>query len=533
MLCALLVSKYISGFIIREGVNHLQNEQHFEIERLGDFMDWVDELRPEKCLFRGLPNQEHSIEASAWRRLTNEQDSNNIDKLLEINEGLIRDARLRGFDSKDDRKLSDLEILAELQHFRASTFLIDFTYSAQVALWFACQQRFKDSQNTKELSDGKVCAVFVNPDRIIEVTPELLNQDISFFFEANADGTYPLYRWAPGELNSRIPPQHSVFLFGTARTIKPDEECIILKVNKRTIVDSIEGFSQTTETTLFPDFAGFVQQRTQDRPYIPEGYESHRAAGYRAYRWEDYETAISYFDEIIHLNSTDADVYHWRGISKQSLRRLAEAIDDHNKAIELKDDDIDYYLWRGMAWVELAELDKAKDDLEKALELAELANDTGYMEFIQHFLRSVVFQIDEVDQWTPEMFKELVPKDIREHYDTRVGDEELYSLGADLQSLILQKHWKLERRFGRSYFVFCYGRRRVFGVNLFRNPRLAIWGTEGDKSKFSKFEPTYYPSHGQWVFPRGVTVENLSDILESVYNDVQTKEQITSQVSLF
>ena len=58
-------------------------------------MDWVDELRPEKCLFRGLPNQKHSIEASAWRRLTNEQDSNNIDKLFEINEGLIRDVRLR------------------------------------------------------------------------------------------------------------------------------------------------------------------------------------------------------------------------------------------------------------------------------------------------------------------------------------------------------------------------------------------------------------------------------------------------------
>ena len=86
------------------------------------------------------------------------------------------------------------------------------------------------------------------------VTPELLKQDISVFFEANADGTYPLYWWEPGEFNSRIPPQHSVFLFGATRTIEPNEECIILGVNKRSIVDSIEGFSQTTETTLFPDF---------------------------------------------------------------------------------------------------------------------------------------------------------------------------------------------------------------------------------------------------------------------------------------
>ena len=492
-------------------------------------MDWVDELRPEKCLFRGLPNKDHSTEASAWRRLTNEQDSNNIDKLLEINEGLIRDARLRGFDSKDDRKLSDLEILAELQHLRASTFLIDFTYSAQVALWFACQQRFKDPHNSKELSDGKVCAVFVNPDRIQEVTPELLKQDISVFFEANADGTYPLYRWEPGELNSRIPPQHSVFLFGAARTIEPDEECIIVEVNKRSIVDSIEGFSQTTETTLFPDFDGFIQQRTQDRPYVPEGYESYRAAGYRAYRWEDYEKAISYFDEVIPVNPTDADVYHWRGEAKCYLERNVEAIDDFNKAIELKENDLNYYRSRGYAWLDLDQYGKAKDDLEKALALAEQAENTDLMEFIPLILREIAFQIDEVDQWTPEIFKELVPEDIREHYDTRVGDEELYKLGADLQSLIQQHEWRLKRRFGRSYFVFCYGRRRVFGVNLFGNPRLVIWGTEVDESKFSEFDnkPVYYPVHQQWVFPRGATVENLSDILESVYNDVHNEEQFS------
>ena len=90
-----------------------------------------------------------------------------------------------GFDKKDERKLCDLEILAELQHFRAATFLIDFTYSAQVALWFACQGSFKDSQNSKELSDGKVSVVFANPDRIIEVTPELIEQDISVFFETD------------------------------------------------------------------------------------------------------------------------------------------------------------------------------------------------------------------------------------------------------------------------------------------------------------------------------------------------------------
>ena len=149
MLCVLLVCMHIGEFIVRNGVHHLQNEQPTYIKTLGKFIDWVDSLGPRKCLFRGLPNQEHTIEASAWRRMKNEQDRNNIDKLLKINEDLITDARDRGYDKKNGQELRDLEILAELQHFRAATCLVDFSYSAQVALWFACRESFKDPPNSE------------------------------------------------------------------------------------------------------------------------------------------------------------------------------------------------------------------------------------------------------------------------------------------------------------------------------------------------------------------------------------------------
>ncbi len=507
----------------------MQNEEQIYIDTLSDFMDWVDELRPENCLFRGLRNKDHSIEASAWRRLINEQDSKNIDKLLEINEGLIRDVRHRGNDIKDERKLSDLEILAELQHFRVSTFLIDFTYSAQVALWFACQQSFKDPHNSKELSDGKVSVVFVNPDRIKQVTSELMQEDISVFFETDADGKTLLYWWKPKEFNSRIPPQHSVFLFGADRIIEPNSERFIRAEVKRTILDSIEGFSRTTETTLFPDFEGFIQQRTQDRPYVPEDYERIRAAGYRAYRWEDYEQAISFFDEFIHLNSTDDEVYYWRGISKLYLDQTEEAIDDINEAINLKDNEPTYYYWRGLARYNLNQNDKAKENLEMALKRTNSDRDVELENSIYQFLLEISNRIKQADQWTLDKFKELVPEDIREHYDTRAKDEDLYKLGADLQSLIHRNEWKLERRFNRSYFVFCYGRKRVFGVNLFGYPRLAVWGREVGESKFSELEhskPVYYSVHHQWVFPRETKVEEIGEILESIYDDVQRKDQI-------
>ena len=490
-------------------------------------MEWVDRLRPRKCLFRGLPNQEHSIEASAWRRLTNEQDSNNIDKLLEINKGLIRDARDRGYHKRNEQELRDLEILAELQHFRASTLLIDFTYSAQVALWFACGQSFKNPPNSKELSDGKVDVVFVDSDRFVEVTLELLDEDISFFFEMDADGRYPLYYWEPGEFNSRIPAQHSVFLFGGNRTIKSDKEYIIPANNKRLILDSIEGFSQTNEATLFPDFDGFVYYRIQNRPYVPKGYESYRAAGYRASQRGDYEDAISHFDEAINLNLAEANVHYLRGEARYNLRQYSEAISDFNTAIELKDDDLNYYRLRGYAKFALSQFNEAKDDLEKALELAEQIEDTRLIDSIRSKLHQIDLQTTQ-DGWTLERFKELVPENIREHYDTKIADEALYSLGAELQSLIQQKEWKLERRFGRSYFVFRFDHRPAFGVNLFRNPRLAIWGTEADESKFSELEykPTYYSQHGQWIFPREATVEELRDILESIHDEVRAGQTL-------
>ena len=108
------------------------------VKTLSGFMKWIEQFSDGQYLFRGVSNHDYKLEASAYRRLP-KKEMNNPNKLLKINRELIDKARLLGHDQKDGHYLSDLELLAELQHFGAATCLIDFTRSAQIALWFACQ----------------------------------------------------------------------------------------------------------------------------------------------------------------------------------------------------------------------------------------------------------------------------------------------------------------------------------------------------------------------------------------------------------
>ena len=284
-----------------------------EITSLNDFIQWVEsinpDLEPEKYLFRGLPNKDYAVEASAWRRLPDKHDRSRLDEFLEVNETLIKKARAQGHDERYGRKLKDLEILAELQHFRAATCLIDFTYSAQIALWFACQP-------LPEEKPGKVVAVLNDPNTVEEITQETLdeNRDIDSFFNVenpNKMWQPQLYRWQPYQLNNRITSQHSVFLFGGAQIIHPDEECVcvIVAKKKEEVLKSLEQFSHITGDILFPDFEGFALENSHDKPYhFPDYYK----LGDQAVQKNQYEDAISYYTIAIRMNPQNENAYAMR-----------------------------------------------------------------------------------------------------------------------------------------------------------------------------------------------------------------------------
>ena len=336
------------------------------VKTLSDFMKWLEQFNDGQYLFQGVSTHTHKIEAPAYRRLP-EADRNNPNKLLKINQALIDKARLLGHDWKDGHYLSDLELLSELQYFGAATCLIDFTRSAQIALWFACQQSLTGEAN------GKVRAVRADdPVRFKTITPKLVTEvDIDYFFKEDENGRYPLYQWQPKQQNNRVIAQQSVFIFGGSQ-IEVQAECIILKSGKSEILDSLDNSAGITEASVYPDFDGFARQHAENKPYIESDVQSYLQRGVMAQMENNLDDAITYYGQVISLqpdSSILAKAYTARGSIYANKREYDLALADWTKAIALDPEDAGVYRNRGTAYLFKGELDKAIQDFNKAIDL--------------------------------------------------------------------------------------------------------------------------------------------------------------------
>ena len=332
------------------------------VKTLSSFIKWAAQFNDGRYLFRGVPKDSYRMEASAYRRL---KTNKTADWLLKVNQELIKGARARGHDWKNGQELSDLELLAELQHFGAATCLIDFSRNALVALWFACQQSSKGKAN------GKVFAV---PDkiRLKEVTPDLIKKEgIDHFFRLDKHGKYPLYKWEPKLQNNRIIAQHSVFVFGRAQ-IDVEAECVIIQSSKQEILNSLDQLLDITESSMYPDFDGFARLHAHDQPYIEPDARDYFRRGIEAHQREELDDAIDYYTLVIELDSDlnlVTEAYTNRGVAYHSKDDYELAIRDHNKAVDLNPNYAEAYFNRGGAYKSKGDYDRAIADFTKAADL--------------------------------------------------------------------------------------------------------------------------------------------------------------------
>lgn len=178
---------------------------------------------PSGCAFRGQAVSNWKLHSGATRRLIKHYHGNIIQasdfSRIYANYHsniLIKPARTNGFDIDDGYQISDLQLLAKLQHFEAATGLLDFTWNPLVALWFAC----KDNENC----DGKVFVINLrDPIRFQQVPNATEKQNIEaiFFPSSNLDKLMYWEAKVHGEASSRILRQRSVFVIG--RPLIPED----------------------------------------------------------------------------------------------------------------------------------------------------------------------------------------------------------------------------------------------------------------------------------------------------------------------
>lgn len=377
------------------------------IRKLEDFINWAKQFQEGDFVFRGVPNEAFEIQASASLRphvieqiyieKQHDDEKRNYNKYLYINKELITKSKQRGYDKKDGKEFNILDILAELQHYGAATCLIDFSFSAQVALWFACQpyqkskdehqdkkDKKKETENSIKHVNGKVYAVKHVPPRssglpkCIEITPEFLEKDagkkkeISYFLKEEKDA--PLYYYQPKYQNHRIIAQQSVFLFGQYK-FEADNECVIAADCKEKILNELHKSSGLTEDKLFPDFEGFATWvHSKDSPYTEPTPSALKARSRTVFDKIDateieFEEIIGDLSRAINKDDNDVEAYNLRGRAYTRLEEFGNALEDYNDAIRLKPEYEETYLNRGTTYYEQKQYEDARDNYDEAIRL--------------------------------------------------------------------------------------------------------------------------------------------------------------------
>lgn len=166
-----------------------------------------------------------------------------IDFLKDHDRLLINNAKMKGHSVLNgNRKLKDLEILADLRHYGHPTSLMDFTSNFLIALWFACggyDEHFSQKSNhlkskgdskDKEKKDGEVIILDAgNVTQFLQVDSEQIEHELEYFFDEifkskkrlfglSKDSAFnldlQLWYWIPENLNDRVRDQDCVFVFG-------------------------------------------------------------------------------------------------------------------------------------------------------------------------------------------------------------------------------------------------------------------------------------------------------------------------------
>ena len=136
---------------------------------------------------------------------------------------------------------------------------------------------------------------------------------------------------------------------------------------------------------------------------------------------------------------------------------------------------------------------------------------------------------DDSNIWTAERFRELISDERHEAvYERRGQIENLSELGADLMNFVAKNQWELTHKFTERNFGFYFGRRLV--LELISTLKLQDFVSGCLKMIYIDVEndwincgmmnhkhERYYSSSGCAVYPRGIEVADIEQMLAFAY----------------
>ena len=212
-------------------------------------------------MWRGQANMAWPVHSALYRRLGTPSEQ----EMREAEEYLLQSARHKGYGRVDGGELSDIELLAKLQHHGAATRLVDVSRNALVALWFA--------SNAEPEQTGLL--VGIHSDHLAGNEGRPLDTAYGALMDELVGISHP-YTWEPPPLTPRIAAQHSQFLLsavshdprGSLRLPDAEESMLTIAISpdlKRSAMRVLDQLFDIRYLTMFPDFDGFCGSHSQRR----------------------------------------------------------------------------------------------------------------------------------------------------------------------------------------------------------------------------------------------------------------------------
>ena len=320
-------------------------------------------------VFRGQADHKWGLVSSADRQ------SREVSLRDYIKTHLLDRARAEGYGHRNGKRLTDLELLAALQHHGAATCLIDFTTNFHISVWFACQDHCRHGTvfivNRGDIKSFET--ITGEPDGF-EIEKILADDDA---LDPSDDSLRTLkvpksFCWTPPPTETRFVIQHSCFVFTKHRIPKKLYRTIrVRNTDKRELLRSLRLYYGLEAQTVFRDFTGFARSMGVSGVAV----DSRTAAewfmvGREYFQRRQYAMAIEYYDRAIQMMDTpNCEYYEQRGITYYVVRKYKQAIKDFGAAIELDDNNPVYYEQRGRAYSANSEYEASILDYDRAITL--------------------------------------------------------------------------------------------------------------------------------------------------------------------